>query len=205
MTELQKQLNDVLITGEQMKGKSIIILLAVLILLLVLFGVIAARTAKSSYDKMVAEESFESPDFYSMQEFCSENASVAMEALKSGDTDKIEEIMLNSEGLTDVADYADWGNADFENAVSLGAGSLTAGLDDDVQMDISERFVVSIGDKKFVLFIETVTSRYGLNNEGVSAIGVTSYEHYDSLDAAWNGEKDDYSALAGELYWNSAQ
>jgi len=53
-----------------------------------------------------------------------------------------------------------------------------------------------------VLFIETLTSRWGMNNEGVSAVGVTTFSHFDGVDYNWSGEKDDQSALAGELFWD---
>ena len=186
-----------------MKKRSTKILIAALILMLLILGIVTAKTAKSTYDKNVASESFESPDFYSMQEFCGKNASEVMSALKSGKTEKIEEMMANPEGLSDVVAFADWKKADFKNAVSMGAGSLTAKPDEKGRIDISERFFVEIGEEKYVMFIETLTSRYGLQNDGVSAIGVTTYEHFDDLDYAWNGEKDDNSALAGELFWNS--
>ena len=39
-----------------------------------------------------------------------------------------------------------------------------------------------------------------MNNEGISAVAVTSYEHFDDLAYGWNGEKDDSSALAGESF-----
>ena len=99
-------------------------------------------------------------------------------------------------------EFADWSKADFKNAESLGAGSLTAAPDESGRMDVSERFFVEAGDKKYVLFIETLTSRWGRKNEGVTAVGVTTYKHFDDTGFAWNGKKDDSSALAGELWWN---
>lgn len=186
-----------------MKKKSTRILIGAMIIMMLIFAAVAAKVAKSTYDKKVASESFESPDFYSMQEYCSKNASEVMSALKSGKTEKIEKLMTNAEGLAEVAAFADWKKADFKNAVSMGAGSLRAKPDKKGRMDISERFFVDIGEEKYVLYVETLTSRYGLQNDGVSAIGVTTYKHFDDLNYAWNGEKDDNTALAGALFWDS--
>ena len=68
------------------------------------------------------------------------------------------------------------------------------------KIDISERFVVPVGDQKYVLYIETLTSRHGMNNEGVSVIAATTYDHFDQLDYGWNGAADDSSAVAGKSF-----
>ena len=72
-------------------------------------------------------------------------------------------------------------------------------------MDVSERIFVDIDGTRYVLFVETLTSRWGRDNEGISAIAATSFEHFDALDYAWSGEADDQSALAGSLFWTSNQ
>jgi hypothetical protein len=102
-------------------------------------------------------------------------------------------------------EFADWKKADFENAVSMGAGSLTTAPDENGKMDISERFFVDIGDTRYLLFVETSTSRWGRANDGVSAVAVTTLEHFDELDWDWNGEPDDSSVLAGKLLWNAGK
>ena len=123
-----------------------------------------------------------------------------MKALKAGSADKLGALMINPKGAEDVAGFADWTKADFAEAVSLGAGSLSAAPDKKGMMEIGERFIVSVGEQKYVLYIETLTSRHGMNNDGVSAVGVTTYEHFDELGYGWNGEKDDSSALAGASF-----
>ena len=114
-----------------------------------------------------------------------------MKALKAGSADKLGALMINPKGAEDVAGFADWTKADFAEAVSLGAGSLSAAPDKKGMMEIGERFIVSVGEQKYVLYIETLTSRHGMNNEGVSVVAVTTYENFDNLGYAWNGEKDD--------------
>ena len=182
------------------KKKSNQILTVALLLMLLVFVIVAAVTARSAYNKKVASEKITEPDFYSMAAYSKNNSEAVMKALKSGSTDKLGQLMIDSKGAEDVIAFAEWKNADFDNAVSLGAGSLTAAPDKKGVMDINERFIVTVGETKYVLFVETLTSRHGMNNEGVSAVGVTTYEHFDELAYAWNGEKDDNSALAGELH-----
>ncbi|MBQ9272170.1 MAG: hypothetical protein IJ227_00415 [Mogibacterium sp.] len=181
------------------KNPTLKIILILFLIAAVLAFINAYRTA---YNKKAAAEAFEQPDFNSMQEYSAENTQAVMEALKSGKAGKLEKLMITGEGAEDVIAFAEWDKADFENAVSLGAGSLSAAPDENGRMDISERIFVNIGDVRYVLFIETVTSRWGMNNDGVSAVGVTTFSHFDGVDYNWCGEKDDQSALAGELFWD---
>lgn len=173
-----------------------------LLLLAAVFVAVTSRVASDTFKELKAAESFSELDYYSMQEYCDKNASTVMSALKSGKADKIKAIMTNSEGLDEVMNFADWSQADFKNAVGLGAGSLSPGPDADGRIDMSERFFVDAGDTKYVFFIESVSSRWGRTDEGISAIAVTRYTHFDAdLDYVWNGEPDDQSALAGSLFW----
>ena len=182
------------------KKRSTQILIIMLLLILLIFTIVMAVTARHTYNKKVASENISEPDFYSMAEYSKTNSDAVMKALKSGKAEKLAELMSNSKGAEDVVGFADWSTADFDNAVSLGAGSFSTAPDKKGMMDISERFIVPVGDTKYVLYIETLTSRHGMNNDGVSTVGVTTYEHFDGLDYAWNGDKDDNSAVAGESY-----
>lgn len=184
------------------KKKSNQILIISLMLLVLIFAVTAIISAKKAYDNRLATEQLTELDFNSMQAFSAENASAVMDALKSGSKGKLEELLIGDAGIDEVVSFAKWNKADFKNAVSLGAGSLTAAPDGEGKMDISERFFVDAGDTKYVLFVETLTSRWGRENNGISAIGVTTYAHFDEKGYEWNGEPDDQSVLAGELWWN---
>ena len=170
-------------------------------LVLVLFVGVTVKTANKTYSERVAAESFDTLDTYKMQEYCHENAEAVMDALKSGKTDKLEAVMVKAKGAETVMEFAKWKDADFKNAVSMGSGSLTVKPDKKGRMDVSERFFVDVGSKKYMLFIETQTSRWGRTNDGVSAVGVTTFAHFDATDYAWNGENDNESALAGKLLW----
>lgn len=182
------------------KKNSSTILLLILLILVLLFALITIGMSKRTYNKKVAEEKITEPDFYAMQGFCETNSDEVMKALKAGNEDKLKSLMTDSTGIEDVLAFAEWGDADFGNKVSLGAGSFSAAPDKNGRMDISERFFVDVGDKKYVLYVETLTSRHGMVNEGVSCVGVTTYDHFDELDYGWNGDKDDSSAVAGKSF-----
>lgn len=183
-----------------MKKKSNQILLVAILLIALVFAMITIGVARSTYNKKVAAEKITEPDFYSMQEASAENSSAVLKALKSGNAEKLEKLMINPKGAENVISFANWKDADIDNAVSLGAGSFSTVPDKKGRIDINERFFVSVGEQKYVVFIETVTSRHGMINDGVSAIGVTTYEHFDELNYGWNGEKDDSSAAAGKPF-----
>lgn len=184
------------------KKRNPLLFIIALLVLAIAFAVIYFSNEDSVYKSRVAEEELTTIDFYSMQEYCSKNAAAVMDALKTGNTKKLETLMIDPAGADALMSFADWKNADFENATSMGAGSLTPAPDENGKMDISERFIVNVGEVKYVLFVETLTSRWGMNNDGVSAAAATTFGHFDGTDYAWNGEADDQSALAGTLWWN---
>lgn len=183
-------------------GFKILIFIA---LVVALFLGVTTYTAKKTYNERRANEHFTEVDRYSMDEFCLANTQEVMAALQSGSSAKLEKLMAEGMEGGDDADklieFADWGNADFEAAVSMGSGSLMAKPDKNGRMDVSERSIVKIGKKEYVLFVETLTSRWGRTNDGISAIGITTFKHFDNLDYAWSGEKDDHSVLMGTLFW----
>lgn len=176
------------------------LLITALILLAIVFALVAAVVSRSTYNKRLAEEKLTELDFYSMQAYCSENASAVMDALKSGKKDKLEALMPGAEGIDELMSFVDWSKADFKKAQSLGAGSLSDAPDENGRMDISEKFIVDAGDSKYVLFIETVTSRLGRQNDGVSAVGAITHKQFRALGSDWSGEPDKKSVLAGKLF-----
>ena len=135
-----------------------------------------------------------------MAGYSEENSKAVMRALKSGSAEKLGALMIDAKGAEDVVSFAEWSKADFDNAVSLGAGSLSTAPDKNGMMDISKRFIVTLGEQKYVLYIETLTSRHGMTNDGVKVVGATTYEHFDDLHYRWNGQADDSSAVAGKSF-----
>lgn len=183
-----------------MKKKSNQILLVGLLLMVLVFTITTLLVSKGAYNKKVAGEKITEPDFYSMAEYSGENSASVMKALKSMSAEKLGNLLKDPNGAEAVIGFADWKGADFDNAVSLGAGSLSAAPDKKGMMDIGERFIITSGENKYVLYVESLTSRHGMNNEGVSMVAVTTYEHFDELGFMWNGEKDDSSAAAGKSF-----
>lgn len=178
------------------------LILAAVALVLIAMVVITVVASRSAYNKRRAVETFEQPDFYSMQKYSESNSAAVMDALKTGNSAKLTKLMIDPAGIEDVMNFTDWSGLDTENVTSMGAGSLTPAPDEQGRMDISERFIVTAGEVKYVIFVETLTSRWGMNNDGVSAVAVTTFAHFDGTDYSWNGEADDQSALAGHLFWN---
>lgn len=186
------------------RGKIRLIIYAIVVS--ALFIALCAFTAEKTFRELKTNESFDEVDYYSMQKYSERNSKIVFSALKSGKLDKIKKNMSSSDGLDEVAQFANWSEADFDKAVSLGAGSLSPKPDENGRIDVSERFFVDIGDERYVLFIETVTSRWGRTAGDISAVAVTSFTHFeDDLNWTWSGEKDDSSALAGKLFWEGNQ
>ena len=134
-------------TGQEKKmkkKKSNQILLTAFLIMALIFVLVAVVTMRSAYNKKVAEEKLAEPDFYSMAAFSNENSGAVMKALKSGKAEKLGALMIDSKGAEGVVNFTDWSKADFDNAVSLGAGSLSAAPDKKGMMDVSERFIVPV-------------------------------------------------------------
>jgi hypothetical protein len=182
------------------RKKSNQILLIGFLLMVLVFAIVTIKTASATYNKKVAEEKITEPDFYAMSEYCADNSQAVMKALKAESAEKLKSLMIDSKGIEDVLGFASWSDADLANVISLGAGSFSTAPDKDGKIDISERFVIPVGDQKYVLYVETLTSRHGMNNEGVSVIAATTYDHFDQLDYGWNGAADDSSAVAGKSF-----
>ena len=174
-----------------------------LLLMAVLFVCVFAFSEVRTFDSGIRNESFDRVDFYSMADFSAKNSEEVIKALRSGNLKKLIKLVGDEAGAEEVMRFADWRHANFDTAVSFGAGSLSTSADKNGKTDVSEKMVVQSGDTQYVLFIETLTSRWGRKNEGVDAVGVTTYSHYKELDATWNGEKDEESALAGTLFRDS--
>ena len=146
------------------KTKQRIIALAVMMVILLLLA--TAISAHNTYKTKRQNEKYSET-----------NSAAVMKALASGDSKKLESLLIDPEGAAALMEYADWKNADFDKAVSMGSGSLSDGPDKQGMMDISERFFVDIGDVRYLLFIESSTSRWGRENDGVSAVAATTLEH----------------------------
>ena len=189
-------------TRKKAKHRGVMIFL---LMLAVLFVCVFAFSMVKTYKTRLANESFDQTDFHSMAEYSAKNSEKVVKALKSGNMKRLSKLVGDEAGAEAVMSFADWRNANFDKAVSYGAGSLSTVADNKGRIDVADRIVVQAGGTKYMLYIETLTSRWGRRNEGVSAVGVTTYSHYIELDSSWNGEKDDESALAGKLFHDKGE
>lgn len=184
--------------------KRIIIIAEIIAALFIVTAVVTTLVTRNSVQKQVEKynaQTFSEIDYNSMSRFNDRNVKAVLQALRREDSGKLSSLLTNSNGLDRVTAFADWKKADFDNAISMGSGSLSAKPDSKGRIDVSERLFVDVGDRRYVFFIETLTSRWGRKNEGVSAVAVTTFDHFDATDYEWNGERDDESELAGELFW----
>ncbi|MBP3896145.1 MAG: hypothetical protein J6D07_06730 [Mogibacterium sp.] len=180
-------------------------IIAFLIGLMLLFLAIVVLSAVHAYRHRMDTEKFDELDMYSMHEYSRANSEKALQALKEGNSGALEKLLISNEGLADVTGFAEWSGIDMDNLVSMGSGSLSSKADSKGRIDISERWIAETADGRYVFFIETRASRWGRKNDGISAIAVTSFDHFDELDYGWNGKADESSALAGKLFWPTNQ
>lgn len=151
--------------------------------------------------EQTTEDKLSAIDTYSMNNYANKNTAKVLEALKDKDAKALNKLTNGAENFEELLNYVDWSKADIEGSVSMGTGSLTPKPDEEGYMDCSERVFIKIDGKKYVLFVETLTSGRGREMEQVSAIGVTSFSHFDETDWQWNGEKDNNSCVVGEVFW----
>ena len=176
------------------------IILFIVVVAIVFIGT-TVHFANKTYEERHASETITEVDTYSMHDLGHKNALAVLKALKNEDADALRDICIDDKGIDALLKFADWSKADIDNAVSMGTGSLTKEPNKKGQQDISERFFINVGKSKYMLFIETRTSELGRTNDGISAIGATTFEHFDATDYMWNGEKDAQSVLVGKLFW----
>lgn len=182
---------------------NLIILLLVVVTVFVSVKVFASMVeyfADRRYQKNIENESFTEVDTYKLSVYSEENAVAALKALKSGSKDKLEKLFTDKTDVTELMEYADWSSMDEERSRTLGGGSYMYEPDSNGRMDFGETYWIRIGKKTYVMYIQTVCSRYGKANDGISAIAATTWEHYDSIHWLWEWQTDKNEVLAGTPY-----
>lgn len=178
------------------------ILIAVLIVafggaLIYYTGVVAGRT----YEERVASESVKDPDVYKMQNYAHENAELVLKALKKGDVEKIKENMKNTANLDEFMKYADWDHLDIKGSTSFGTGSFMPKPDSKGRMDVGEQIIIKAGNTKYAVYVQTLTSRCGKINEGITCLAVTTFKHFDEIDYAWHWQTDTGTLRVGKAFY----
>lgn len=160
-------------------------------------GLVAGRT----YEERVAAETNEKVDVYKMQNYAHENAEMVLKALKKSDTDKIQDNMRKPADLTKLMNYADWKDLDIKCKTSFGTGSFMPKPDKKGRMDVGEQIMLKAGNTKYVIYVQTLTSRCGKIDEGITCIAVTTFKHFDEIDYAWLWQTDSSTLRAGKAFY----
>ena len=156
--------------------------------------------ADKTYQTRVSEEHFTEVDTYKLSVYSEENAEAVLKALKSGNEEALEKLFTESVDASDLMKYADWSTINDKKTKTLGGGSYMFEPDKSGRMDFGETFWVTTSKGTYVLYIQTVGSRYGKANDGVSAVAATTWKHYDSIDWLWKWQTDKNEVLAGTPY-----
>lgn len=159
------------------------------------------RTAVKTYKERVNNEQNTELDVYKMQKYAADNAEKVLEALAAEDSDEIAELVPKASNVDELMEYANWGDLDLENKTSFGTGSFMPKPDKKGKMDVGEQIVLDTGSGKYAIYIQTLTSRYGRTDEGISCIAVTTWKHFDEIDYAWNWQTDSGTLRVGKAFY----
>lgn len=157
--------------------------------------------AGKTYRERVESETSKELDVYKMQKYAHENAEIVLKALKKGNTDKIQKNMRKETDLDSLVRYADWKNLDINGATSFGTGSFMPKPDKRGRMDVGEQIILNAGSGKYALYVQTLTSRYGKINRGITCVAVTTFKHFDEIDYAWKWQTDEKTLKVGKPFY----
>lgn len=175
----------------------------IVVFIILIIGIIIAVTtitARLTYKNKIAEEQFTEPDMYKMQEYSNKNSMGVFQALKDGDRKILGELVISNDNFDKLLKYANWDQMDIDKVSSSGAGSMMPKPDKNGRMDVVEMFGVKIGGKKYVVYIQTVVSRWGKANDGVSCIAVTTTKRYEETDGELDWKTDKEVIRAGKMF-----
>lgn len=179
--------------------RCVVTIIFIFVLFLATFTIVS-KTAKKTYEKRISQEKNINLDVYKMHKFARENTQYVIKALQRENAKKIRKIVINPLNVQKLLDEVDWKNLKDDNIRSFGTGSFSSKPNNKGEIDIGEQMSIKIGKKRFALYIQTITSRYGRINEGVSCIAITSFKHYDDLDYEWNWQTDDETLRVGKPF-----
>lgn len=172
-------------------------LIKAIVFVLLLFVIVMFVTANGTY--YFAKEHFRTTrlDEFQIQEFSSENCDAVFESLAKGGKG-LEDLMCGDPDVREFLKYADWSKGEYDDKRSYGGGSLEDGADANGIYEYADLWRVTIDGEQYMLYIQSESSRYGRENDGVSMIAVTTYEHFNELDANWDCKPDDDTLILGK-------
>lgn len=179
--------------------KSIVAILFIALLVIV-FVIVTTRTANKTYDSRVANEKNTEVDVYKMETYARDNAAKVLDILQDKDKDALESTLLNPSNVDKLINYADWDKLDTDKMTSFGTGSYMPKPDEDGKMDVGELISLKLGKDEYVIYIQTLTSRWGKIDEGVSCIAVVNRKRFDDVDYAWEWQTDNKTLRAGKPF-----
>ena len=159
------------------------------------------RTAGKTYQERVNNEQNTELDVYKMQKYAVDNTEKVLEALVAGDSDEIAELVPRATNVKELMEYADWENLDLDKKTSFGTGSFMPKPDKNGKMDVGELITLKTQNGKYVMYVQTVTSRYGIIDDGVSCIAVAKWKHYDDTDYSWDWKTDSETLRVGKAFY----
>lgn len=180
---------------------------SVIIAIILIIGLFAGfiywtgRTAGKTYQERVNNEQNTELDVYKMQKYAADNAEKVLKALKKEDADKIAELVPKAANVNELMQYADWGELDINNKTSFGTGSFMPKPNKKGKMDVGEQIILSAGNGRYAIYVQTVTSRYGKIDNGISCIAVTTWKHFDEIDYAWKWITDSGTLRVGKAFY----
>lgn len=174
--------------------------LLTLVIVVAIFAFVTGWSANRQYEKRVSEENFTEQDTYKMSVYSEENTNKVIEALKNKDAEGLSSMMIGNPDVSELLDYVEWQNMAPDKTKTLGGGSYMSEPDSDGRMDFGEAYWLRIDKKTYVMYVQTVCSRYGKANDGVSAVAVTDWDYYDSIDWSWEWQEDKHTVMAGTPY-----
>lgn len=179
-------------------NKKLDLLKAIMVVILI-FVAIMFVTSYATYYFAKANLSTKVLDEFQVQEFSSENCDAVFKALKGGGAG-LGDLMDEGTKTRKLLDYAEWPSADFEDKMSLGGGSFMDGADAEGYYAYEDIWSVYVNDERYIMCIQTVTSRYGRENDGVSCIAISTWDHYLGIDREWDIDNDENTVLIGRPY-----
>lgn len=179
--------------ASRVKKQDMLIALSVIVVLLF---AIMLFVAFASYKYATKHFPARALDYYKIQEYSLENSEDVFESLANGG-EGLRELMAGRENVHELLKFADWESGDYENVRSFGGGNFSKRCNDKGQIEYADMWWVPIGDEKYMIYIQSVSSRYGRDNDGVKCIAVTSYSHYSDIDGEWDWRTDDETVRIG--------
>lgn len=176
-------------------GDLVLALIVVLVMFIAAMYISAQLTYKYAKTHLYTTEM----DWYNVQDYNMKNCNKVFDALKNGG-EGLNDIIIEDVDITPLMDYANWENAEFEDIRAFGGGNTSLEPDSKGRIEYGDMWCVTIDGDRYMMYIQSISSRYGRNNDGVSFIAVTHWSHYDNIDWEWDWDDDEHTVTLGTSF-----